>query len=97
MVYHGYENKIEVMLLEGDVWHEVTSLYRTVNAVRRTNLNTVAGRTQVLEMFMGADAHFNVESRFPEGIFINEGAGEWSLLFTQLRWALQHKPSNDSV
>ncbi len=34
MVYHRYENNIEVMLLEGDVWHEVTSLYRMVNAAR---------------------------------------------------------------
>jgi hypothetical protein len=29
MVYHSYENNIEVMLLKGDVWHEVTSLYMT--------------------------------------------------------------------
>jgi hypothetical protein len=36
MVYHSYENNIEMMLLEGDVWHGVTSLYRTVNAARQT-------------------------------------------------------------
>ena len=35
-----------------------------VNAARQTNLNTLAVRTQVLEMFMGADAPFTVESRF---------------------------------
>jgi hypothetical protein len=34
MVYHSYENNIEVVILKGDVWHEVTSLYRTVNAAR---------------------------------------------------------------
>jgi len=97
--YNGEEglSRQARVLLGGD-FYRVPELSRSLNAIKRLNLNLQTNRDKALEQLYSASeqAPFAWKKRFPAGEdYVSEFYGSWNKEFEQLRTALSYRDSNN--
>jgi len=97
MPYLHYRQNIPARMAENQIWYNVVDLVEIINIIKKSNLQTSAGRTTSMDALNSATTKpFNANTRFPEyEVFVCEDQGDWRTKFTQLRSALSFKDPGD--
>lgn len=91
MVYISYPTRAQIGEL--GPWYAVRALHHVVRAGRAINFSIVEQRQQMLERLgnLPTVEPFDRDTRFSDGLYVSETAGDWGRKFMQLRTALQYK------